>query len=85
MSVPPPKEPAWLQSHSVVRSYDYSHCIVDSLENITHRCLRPSHPRFSVHKSSFCSLCTLEFQTRHESYMWLLNELDLCAIDALKC
>jgi hypothetical protein len=24
-------------------------------------------------------LCTLEFQTRHESYMWLLNELDLCA------
>ena len=23
------------------------------------------------------SLCTLEFQTRHESYMWLLNELDL--------
>jgi len=40
-------------------SYDYSHCLIDSLENITH------------------SLCTLEFQTRHESYMWLLNELDL--------
>jgi glutaminyl-tRNA synthetase len=40
-------------------SYDYTHCIVDSLENITH------------------SLCTLEFVTRHESYMWLLDALDL--------
>ena len=36
----------------------------------------------------FCSLCTLEFQTRHESYMWLLNELDLyvpCHSYVLRC
>ena len=36
-------------------SYDYTHCICDSLENITH------------------SLCTLEFQSRNESYRWLLD------------
>jgi len=40
-------------------SYDYSHCIVDSIEKITH------------------SLCTTEFQTRNESYKWLLDTLGL--------
>ena len=40
-------------------SYDYTHCICDSLENITH------------------SLCTLEFQSRNESYRWLLDALDI--------
>eukprot|EP00808_Paulinella_micropora_P025932 g24786.t1 len=40
-------------------SYDYTHCINDSLEFITY------------------SLCTLEFETRRESYYWLLDELDL--------
>jgi len=40
-------------------SYDYTHCIVDSLENITH------------------SLCSMEFQTRNESYKWLLDALDM--------
>jgi glutaminyl-tRNA synthetase len=40
-------------------SYDFSHCIVDSLEDITH------------------SLCTMEFQTRNESYRWLLDALDM--------
>lgn len=40
-------------------TYDYTHCIHDSLENITH------------------SLCTLEFETRRESYYWLLEALDL--------
>jgi len=43
----------------VYPSYDYTHCIVDSLENVTH------------------SMCTLEFESRHESYMWLLDQLDL--------
>lgn len=40
-------------------SYDFSHCIVDSLEDITH------------------SLCSMEFQTRNESYRWVLDALDL--------
>eukprot|EP01080_Neovahlkampfia_damariscottae_P004272 gene4272-7608_t len=40
-------------------SYDFTHCIVDSIENITH------------------SLCTLEFETRRESYYWLLKNLNL--------
>lgn len=43
----------------VYPSYDFTHCVVDSLEDITH------------------SLCTLEFNSRHESYMWLLDSLDL--------
>ncbi|CCW65315.1 unnamed protein product [Phytomonas sp. EM1] len=40
-------------------SYDYTHCLIDSLEDIDY------------------SLCTLEFETRRESYFWLLDELDL--------
>jgi glutaminyl-tRNA synthetase len=40
-------------------TYDYTHAINDSLEDITH------------------SLCTLEFQTRHDSYMWLLDAAKL--------
>jgi len=40
-------------------TYDYTHCINDSLEHIDYSC------------------CTLEFQTRRESYYWLLRELDL--------
>lgn len=40
-------------------SYDFAHCIIDSLEHVTH------------------SFCTLEFESRRESYFWLLNELDL--------
>ena len=40
-------------------SYDYTHCIIDSLENIDF------------------SLCTLEFESRRDSYYWLLEALDL--------
>ena len=40
-------------------SYDFTHCIVDSLEHIDYSC------------------CTLEFETRRESYFWLLEQLDL--------
>lgn len=40
-------------------SYDFTHCLVDSLEDITH------------------SLCTLEFESRRESYDWLIDVLDL--------
>jgi glutaminyl-tRNA synthetase len=40
-------------------TYDYTHCLVDSLENITH------------------SLCTLEFETRRESYYALLKDCDV--------
>jgi glutaminyl-tRNA synthetase len=40
-------------------SYDYTHCLVDSLEDIDY------------------SICTLEFETRRESYFWLLAELDM--------
>ncbi|EAN76588.1 glutaminyl-tRNA synthetase, putative [Trypanosoma brucei brucei TREU927] len=40
-------------------SYDYTHCLIDSLENIDY------------------SLCTLEFETRRESYFWLLEQLNL--------
>lgn len=43
----------------VYPSYDFTHCIVDSLEDITH------------------SLCTLEFESRRQSYFWLLDECDL--------
>jgi tRNA synthetases class I (E and Q), catalytic domain len=38
-------------------TYDYTHCIVDSLEHIDY------------------SICTLEFETRRESYYWLLEAL----------
>lgn len=40
-------------------SYDFTHCLIDSLEDIDY------------------SLCTLEFETRRESYFWLLAELNL--------
>eukprot|EP01028_Stygiella_incarcerata_P003419 TRINITY_DN167_c0_g1_i1.p1 TRINITY_DN167_c0_g1~~TRINITY_DN167_c0_g1_i1.p1 ORF type:complete len:785 (+),score=231.16 TRINITY_DN167_c0_g1_i1:436-2790(+) len=40
-------------------SYDYTHCLVDSLEHITH------------------SLCTLEFESRRESYFWLVDACGL--------
>ncbi|KAH9600702.1 Glutamyl/glutaminyl-tRNA synthetase [Trypanosoma melophagium] len=40
-------------------SYDYTHCLIDSIENIDY------------------SLCTLEFETRRESYFWLLEQLNL--------
>lgn len=41
------------------RSYDFTHCIQDSLEHIDF------------------SICTLEFETRRESYYWLLDALGL--------
>ncbi|KNH09421.1 glutaminyl-tRNA synthetase [Perkinsela sp. CCAP 1560/4] len=40
-------------------SYDYTHCLVDSLEDVDY------------------SLCTIEFETRRESYYWVLEALDL--------
>jgi len=40
-------------------TYDYTHCIIDSLEHIDY------------------SICTLEFETRRESYYWVLEMLDL--------
>ncbi|CAM9662950.1 unnamed protein product, partial [Ectocarpus sp. 8 AP-2014] len=43
----------------VYPTYDYTHCLVDSLEDIDY------------------SICTLEFETRRESYYWLLEALDL--------
>ncbi|KAL0239028.1 hypothetical protein PCE1_004719 [Barthelona sp. PCE] len=43
----------------VYPSYDFTHCICDSIEDITH------------------SLCTLEFQSRQESYHWPLIKLGL--------
>ena len=45
--------------YCVYPSYDFTHCINDSFEDITH------------------SLCTLEFLPRRESYMWLLDALDM--------
>ncbi|CAM9553486.1 unnamed protein product [Pylaiella littoralis] len=43
----------------VYPTYDYTHCLVDSLEDIDY------------------SICTLEFETRRESYFWLLEALEL--------
>jgi tRNA synthetases class I (E and Q), catalytic domain len=43
----------------VYPTYDYTHCIVDSLEHIDY------------------SICTLEFETRRESYYWLLQALSV--------
>eukprot|EP00301_Raphidiophrys_heterophryoidea_P019991 c4796_g1_i1.p1 GENE.c4796_g1_i1~~c4796_g1_i1.p1 ORF type:complete len:693 (+),score=183.51 c4796_g1_i1:88-2079(+) len=40
-------------------TYDYTHCIIDSIEDIEY------------------SICTLEFETRRESYYWVLEALDL--------
>jgi glutaminyl-tRNA synthetase len=40
-------------------TYDYTHCIIDSLEHIDY------------------SICTLEFETRRESYFWVLQALGL--------
>jgi glutaminyl-tRNA synthetase len=40
-------------------TYDYTHCIIDSLEHIDY------------------SICTLEFETRRESYYWVLEALEL--------
>jgi glutamyl/glutaminyl-tRNA synthetase len=43
----------------VYPTYDYTHCIIDSLEHIDY------------------SICTLEFETRRESYYWVLEALDM--------
>lgn len=43
----------------VYPTYDFTHCIIDSLEHIDY------------------SICTLEFETRRESYYWVLEALDL--------
>lgn len=40
-------------------TYDYTHCIIDSLEHVDY------------------SICTLEFETRRESYYWVLDALDI--------
>lgn len=40
-------------------SYDYTHCLVDSIEHVDY------------------SLCTLEFETRRESYFWLLEAVGI--------
>ena len=40
-------------------TYDYTHCIIDSLEHIDY------------------SICTLEFETRRESYYWVLEALEM--------
>jgi len=40
-------------------TYDYTHCIIDSLEHIDY------------------SICTLEFESRRESYYWVLEALEL--------
>jgi len=40
-------------------TYDYTHCIIDSLEHIDY------------------SICTLEFESRRESYYWVLEALQL--------
>ncbi|CAM9224184.1 unnamed protein product [Choristocarpus tenellus] len=40
-------------------TYDFTHCLVDSLEDIDY------------------SICTLEFETRRESYYWLLEALEI--------
>lgn len=43
----------------VYPTYDYTHCIIDSLEHVDY------------------SICTLEFETRRESYYWVLDALDV--------
>ncbi|KAJ1410197.1 Glutamyl/glutaminyl-tRNA synthetase [Ochromonadaceae sp. CCMP2298] len=50
-----PMTDAWC----IYPTYDYTHCIIDSLEHIDY------------------SICTLEFETRRESYFWVLEALDL--------
>lgn len=40
-------------------TYDYTHCIIDSLEHVDY------------------SICTLEFETRRESYYWVLDALEI--------
>ncbi|CAN0294872.1 unnamed protein product, partial [Discosporangium mesarthrocarpum] len=40
-------------------TYDFTHCIVDSLEEIDY------------------SICTLEFESRRESYYWVLEALEI--------
>ena len=41
----------------VYPTYDFTHCIIDSLEDVDY------------------SICTLEFETRRESYFWVLEAL----------
>lgn len=41
----------------VYPTYDYTHCIIDSLEHIDY------------------SICTLEFETRRESYYWVRPQI----------
>ncbi|KAA8529143.1 hypothetical protein F0562_034058 [Nyssa sinensis] len=59
-------------------SYDYAHCIVVSLENITHLFMKKSSKTLLnlFHKEP-PKLCTLEFETRRASYYWLLDALSL--------
>mmetsp|Transcript_81974 Transcript_81974/g.95782 ORF Transcript_81974/g.95782 Transcript_81974/m.95782 type:complete len:567 (-) Transcript_81974:188-1888(-) len=53
------EHPHVLDKWCIYPSYDYSHCIIDSIEHIDY------------------SLCTLEFETRRESYFWLLEQLNI--------
>jgi hypothetical protein len=43
-------------------TYDYTHCIIDSLEHIDY------------------SICTLEFESRRESYYWVGGWMDGCLV-----
>ncbi len=50
----------------VYPTYDYTHCISDAIESITH------------------SLCTLEFEDHRPLYDWILHNLDIESIKAVR-
>ena len=74
-------------------TYDYTHCIIDSLVgippyptpplNISNKILLPPNTNplpslpLDVQENVDYSICTLEFETRRESYFWVLEALDM--------
>jgi len=59
-------------------SYDFTHCINDSLENITHSlCTLEFQVRSSCFRNFIYRLLTDPFQIRRETYNWLLDALEI--------
>jgi glutaminyl-tRNA synthetase len=61
-------------------SYDYTHCIIDSLENITYSlCTLEFEPRREVRAIAVALRCTGNYSNgaRAQSYFWLLERLNL--------
>ena len=59
-------------------TYDFTHCLVDSFENISYVAQAfPFSPSCSLNVSRSHSLCTVEFIASRQSYEWLCDAVDV--------